>query len=73
MKSWYLVSEGEVTEVSCDYEIENELEQVLVYAEDEQEALQCAIEYDNGNVQPDNVWCNVCNKAHAAINSDWIK
>lgn len=70
MKNWYLVDCGEVTETSCTTEIENELEQVLVYAEDEKIALQCADEYDKGNV--DNVWCTYCNKAHAAINSDWV-
>ena len=73
MKSWYLVSEGEVTIAPCNTEITNEFEQILVYAENEEAALKCAREYDTGKLQIDNVWCNYCNKSHVAINSDWIK
>jgi len=35
--------------------------------------LECADKYDNGDIQVDNIWCNVCNKAHIAIDSDLIK
>lgn len=66
MKNWYLVSEGEVKKVDCgtDFDGTNE---VVAYADSKDEALALAVRYDDGEITFDNVYCEFCGKAHAAV------
>ena len=78
MERYYLVLDGDVTEVDpCQENYYEELENlgatenntnewIIAYATDEEEALKIADMSDSEELQMDNIWCQDCNKAHVA-------
>lgn len=66
--SWYRVSHGQAEECRCDAEADGS-ESVIVAAHSPKAAIAAAADYDDGKSAPDNVYCQVCNKSHAAIDA----
>ena len=75
MERYYIVNNGEVTAINmCDREMPENCnpdtegtEWIIVYAEDEKDALQIADNYDAGLAEYGNTCCIDCGKTHAAV------
>ncbi len=67
--NYYRVEEGKTTRIDCaeadeDYDPNNTC---IAYASRPDEAEELAAMYDSGEIQADNVYCQVCGKSHAAL------
>ena len=70
MKTLFLISEGDVTHADYDDAKGDGVTSIYVLAYDEEDAVRCAVAYDDGRAQPDN--CNYCGEVIGAIDSDCV-
>ena len=65
-KKYWIVTDGEASEMPCGVEMDTDEELIIVYAATAERALLVAAAYDRGEVDYDNVACAV-HGTHAAI------
>ncbi len=68
MLNYYTIKNGKAAPFDCRKHSHSDDEKsVLVYADSPESAVDLAIKYGKGEIQPDYITCKWCNKSHLAV------